>query len=156
MKIDIFLEDVNDVFHPFSKTTLNPELASYIIDECKGVKKNTPIEFEISSNKVLDERDKEVIESLIKNHFMYEIDEENIKNHKSFFVYLWLMIIGSIFILISNMISETLLKEILNIIGWLSIWELVYDILFIESKDLIVIHRYREIIKAKMIFKNNH
>lgn len=152
MKIDIFLENKNSVFHPFSVTTLNPELASYIYDECIGKKKNTPIQIEITSNDKLTEEDKELIEALIKNHFIHEIEEEKIKDKKSIILYIILCFIGCLFIFLALLTDKVFLSEIFNILGWLSIWELVYDILFVESKDNIKMYRYKEIVKSEIIF----
>lgn len=153
MKIDVFVDNKKEIFHPFSVTTLNPDLASYIYDECIGKKKNTPIQIEIDSKEKLDDNDKELIESLIKNHFIHEIEEEKIKDRKSILLYICLCFVGSLFILLALLTEKVFLSEIFNILGWLSIWELVYDILFVESKDNLKINRYKKIIKSEIIFK---
>ncbi len=152
MIIDILLNEYEDIFHHYSKSTINPELANYIYDECIGNKKKTDITIEISCNNLLTEEEKKNIEFMIKNHFANSIKEEKLKDKHQYLVYLLLFILGILMITLDILIKSTIFSEVFNIIAWVIIWEIFYDVIFTQAKDSIKIARYKRIVKAHIKF----
>ena len=83
IEIHVNLKSLEDLFHPFSKNTLNPTLASFIYEECFGYLAKNNIQIFISSNQSFSDKEKETIAKLIHSNFKTELEEEKIKNKLS-------------------------------------------------------------------------
>lgn len=153
IKIMINFNSINDLYHPFSKNTLNPSLASFIYEECFGFNVKNDIEIYISSNNDFTEVDRKKIIDLIHNNFKAELEEEKIKNKLVSTFRTILFFIGIFILLFVYLIKLDFLHEFLLIIGWLAIWESVYDFLFVETKAKAKRKRYQKISQSKIIFK---
>lgn len=152
IKITLNINSINDLYHPFSKNTLNPVLASFIYEECFGSNFKNDIVIYITSNNVLTEANRKIIIDLIHNNFKAELEEEKIKNKLVSTFRTILFFIGISILLFVYLIKLDFLHEFLLIIGWLAIWESVYDFLFVETKAKAKRKRYQKISQSKIIF----
>ena len=80
IQIMLNLDSLENIYHPFSKNTLNPTLASFIYEECFGYPAKNNIEIYISSKTPFTDDEKEKIANLIHANFKAELKEEKIKN----------------------------------------------------------------------------
>ena len=129
IQITVNLNSLEDIYHPFSKNTLNPTLASFIYEE------------------------KEEIIKLIHVNFIAEWKEEKIKNTLANAFRGILFFAGIIILLFIYLIKVEFLHEFLLILGWLAIWESVYDFLFVEMKEKNKRKRYQMISQSKIVFE---
>ena len=152
IQINIYFNSIKDLYHPFNKSTLNPTLASFIYEECFGKSAKNDIQICVSSKEILTEIEKETIINLIHNNFKNELKEEKIKNNLTSLFRTTLFLIGIIILFFVYLIKAQILHEFLLIIGWLAVWESVYDFLFVETKEKTKRKRYQKISESKIIF----
>ena len=153
IQIKVNLNSLEDIYHPFSKHTLNPTLASFIYEECFGYPANNKISITISSSQKFSEQEKEEIIKLIHANFIAEWKEEKIKNTLANAFRGILFFAGIIILLFIYLIKVEFLHEFLLILGWLAIWESVYDFLFVEMKEKNKRKRYQMISQSKIVFE---
>ena len=153
IEIHVNLKSLEDLFHPFSKNTLNPTLASFIYEECFGYLAKNNIQIFISSNQSFTDKEKEIIAELIHSNFKAELEEEKIKDKLSNTFRTILFIAGILILIFVYFIQIEFVHEFLLILGWLAIWETVYDFLFMEMKEKNKRKRYQKISESKIIFE---
>ena len=155
IKIHVHVNTLEEIYHPFNKNTLNPTLASFIYEECFGNKTKNNIEIHITSPKAFTNEEKETIAKLIHTNFQAELSEEKMKNKFSNTFSTILFITGIIILILVYWIQIEFLHEFFLILGWLAIWESVYDFLFVEMKEKLKQKRYQKISYSKIIFDDN-
>lgn len=153
IQIMLNLDSLENIYHPFSKNTLNPTLASFIYEECFGYPAKNSIEIYISSKTPFTDDEKEKIANLIHANFKAELEEEKIKNTFSNTFRTILFFLGVLLLILIYWVQIEFFHEFLLILGWLAIWESVYDFLFVEMKERIKRKRYQKISKSKIIFE---
>ena len=151
--IKLNLDSLEDLYHPFNKNTLNPMLASFIYEECFGFSAKNNIEIYIFSKTEYTNEEKEKISNLIHANFKAELEEEKIKNTFSNTFRTILFFLGVLLLILIYWVQIEFFHEFLLILGWLAIWESVYDFLFVEMKERIKRKRYQKICKSKIIFE---
>ena len=151
--IKLNLDSLEDLYHPFNKNTLNPMLASFIYEECFGFSAKNNIEIYISSKTEYTNEEKEKISNLIHANFKAELEEEKIKNTFSNTFRTILFFLGVLLLILIYWVQIEFFHEFLLILGWLAIWESVYDFLFVEMKERLKRKRYQKISKSKIIFE---
>ena len=104
-----------------------------MIKEASKIRDNDSIRIEINKDCKTDYN----VESLIKKGLISEY-EKNIKEfERNNIIQLLLLIFGVLFIFISSLISETSIwKEVILIIGWVPIWEMVDLELFKDFRGI--------------------
>ncbi|MGM9881447.1 MAG: hypothetical protein ACI31S_01220 [Bacilli bacterium] len=151
--ISISINGKEDLSEKYNSSVLSNEINSYILNECLPVRKNEKIVIDILSSNELEEEDKLEIEKLIKNNYKNLRDEKNIIKEYQYKQSIVITIIGIIFIVMSNILkNESILSELFLIAGWVSLWEVIYKVLFGRVKDKIEIERYKKLSKCKINF----
>jgi len=153
--IDIYVIETEELKEEFNKNKISNNLAKYLINECRGIHYNSNININIYTKEELSKEEQEEITLMIKNHFITLIKESIITAKVSMIREFILTILGIVLILISSVISkytEILLPELFLIAGWVAIWEVVYNILFTNSKNKIEKRRYKKLFKANIYF----
>lgn len=155
--INITINDYSDICNKFNNDMLSEELSNYIYNECKGNPIKNKIKININSVFEIDGLQKDKIIDMIRSNFGTDIRENllylkhtNTKGLISF-------IIGVILILIYNILNTlnlSWISEIILIIGWLLIWEAVYNYLFLETNKRIKIKRLIKLTEAEINFIN--
>ena len=142
--ISISINGKEDLSEKYNNNVLSNEINSYILKESLPVRNSERIIVDILSYKELKEEDK--IERLIKNNYKSLCKEKNIIKEYQYKQSILLTIIGILFIVISNILKEeSIISELFLIVGWVSLWEVIYKILFDNVKDKIEIERYNKI-----------
>lgn len=152
--IDITLNSIDDATSEFNNNILNEDLENYIYKESINYGKQDTI-IRIKTSHDISEIDKNKLKKMIKASFRNNIDENLLHIKKANIKRCILMIIGTIFVLVSELINYSgiiLIPEIFMIIGWVGIWEAVYSLLFEDTKMKIKNKRYKKIIKSKIEF----
>ena len=151
-KVEIYIDEKQDYVSNYNTKMLNPELKNYVLEELRGSNLKKGIKIEIVGNYFDSEEKKQEFLKLFKNEFSLSIKDMTMYLRYSLMASLLLGLLGIIFIVISNVITSSVFKEIFLIMGWLGIWESTANIIFNESKNYLIMKRYERIRKAKIIF----
>lgn len=129
IKVDI--QNEYDALETYDYSKANRDLLNYIISKAMNIDKYSKIKIVVNKNKLkLD------IKSLIRDGFEDEYNKSFNVYEKTNLIQASLFILGFIILVISFIIGESgLLHEILLIIGWVPIWEVVHLELFTDFKE---------------------
>ena len=152
-KVEIFIDEQNDFVSNYNTNMLNPELKHYILEELRGSNLKKRITINIVGNYFNTPEKKNEFLKLFKNEFSLSIKDYTMYLKYSIMASLFLGVAGIIFIILSNIISSSLFKEIFLIMGWLGIWESTANLIFNESKNYLIIKRHKRILEAKINFQ---
>lgn len=157
INIEVDISEKKYFVSKYNENTLAPELKDYLLNEIIGSDINTKINIIIDAKFDLTEDEKEHYKKLIIKEFrenndeiQYEIEQGNLKK-------LTLSFIGMLFILASyffNHIIGEVLEEILNIFGWVALWEVAYAIFFTDASRRRKLKRNNQIIHADIKYKD--
>lgn len=151
-KVEIFIDEKKDFVSNYNTNMLNPELKNYVLEELRGSNLKKGIKIQIVGDYFDSEEKKQEFLKLFKNEFSLSIKDMTMYLKYSLIASLLLGLLGIIFIILSNVITASVFKEIFLIMGWLGVWESTANIIFNESKNYLIIKRYERIRKAKIIF----
>ena len=151
-KVEIFIDERQDYVSNYNTKMLNPELKNYVLEELRGSNLKKGIKIQIVGNYFDSDEKKQEFLKLFKNEFSLSIKDMTMYLKYSLIASLLLGLLGIIFIVLSNVITDSVFKEIFLIMGWLGVWESTANIIFNESKNYLIIKRYERIRKAKIIF----
>ena len=113
---------------------------------------NVRLEFE-SSNLTDEERKK--FKRKFKDYYQSLLDDNKIFSNMCLIRNLFMIIVGILLIACNYYFStsfEPILLEIVMIIGWVMIWEVVYDFLFSNNRRRYEVKRIKQLLKAKIVF----
>ena len=151
-KVEIYIDERQDYVSNYNTKMLNPELKNYVLEELRGSNLKKGIKIQIVGNYFDSDEKKQEFLKLFKNEFSLSIKDMTMYLKYSLIASLLLGLLGIIFIVLSNVITDSVFKEIFLIMGWLGVWESTANIIFNESKNYLIIKRYERIRKAKIIF----
>ena len=134
MNIKIELNNINLATNIYNSEFLKEDLDKYILNNCYRKFINNKITLTIIGLK--DSRNQEYIANLIHNHY------------KTI-----LFIIGVIAILLSKQFNY-FFNELFLIAGWVTIWEIIYDLLFVEIRRKRNTKIYKALSLANIVFQN--
>jgi len=153
-KIYITLNRKEDYVNKFNDERITMELNNYILDEIRTIDLKEKTEIVVDSKFQMSEDEKNKLKKMIKNNFKDDINETSMYLRKMFLIDTILFFSG-IFALLIYIVSNKLLviSEVILIIGWLLIWEGVYNFIFSTLENKIKIARRHQIINSKITFK---
>ncbi len=158
LEIDITLNKNTNVFNEFNSNQLSEELSNYIYSSCKGYSTSKNITINIFHDYEIKDDEKHKIIDAIRANYGIDIRENNIKFRYEITTEIILILIGSIFIILSQIIDNLnflLLDEIISIFGCMIIWEVAYNIIFNNTRIYIENKRLKKITEARIIFKKS-
>lgn len=154
--IEININNYEDIIEKFDNDKLSRELADFIYNQYTAFSINQNIEINIRTTFDLTENQEQEIVDMIHRHFGLET-QKNILTFKYKTKYqVLLFLIGIFLIALSNItfISDlSTIHEILLIFGWVAVWELIYDIMFVDMKENIKRKRYKKLSKVKVNYE---
>ena len=154
--IDIVLDNMDDASSKFNNNILDEELENYIYKESINTQSKNII-IRIKTLFDINDKEKNTLDKMIRESFKLNINENLVHMKYANVKRSILMIIGTISVLVSELIDFSgifLIPEIFLIIGWVGIWEAVYSLLFEDTKMKIENKRYKKIYKSKIEFIN--
>lgn len=148
--ISVDINEFDSIFNQYNHNLLSYDFGKYLYNSITTIKNTNKITIEITSKIDLsNEEQKKIKETIVKNTEFYLKKEKNLKKQDNYNK-IFLMIIGITLILLANLIKEIyLIEELLLISGWVAIWEVVNDLLFVDSK------RSKKIKYLKRLYKSN-
>ncbi len=125
--IKLNIENKSDLYEKYSNN-LSKELINYLIKETKYVKDDITIEVTIKFK--VDNLEEFIKEGLIKTHNNYKKIDKIIDNKQLIF-----FIVGLTFLVISTLVKQNIIKEVILIAGWVAIWDSI-DMSFNDANEL--------------------
>ena len=149
--IEINIHNYDYVTEKFDSNKLSRELASFIYNQYTSLSVNKGVELNVNSN--LTEEQENNLADMIHRHFGLETQKSILTFQYKTKYQILLFLIGIFLIALSNLpfISNlSTLHEILLIFGWVAVWELIYDIMFVDIKENIKRKRFKKLSKVKI------
>lgn len=130
-EIKINLRNEDDLLETYDNSVISSELINYIIDKAMNVNKYSDIKIIVNKNKIkLD------IMSLIQDGLEREYNKSFMNYEKNNIIQGVLFLLGFVILIFSFILGDNgLWHEILLIIGWVPIWEMVHLELFTDFKE---------------------
>lgn len=155
LEIELKLENKNDFYNNYNKNRINPNIISYIMEECYGESLSKGVTINISASFSITDNDKIVMEEIIRNNYDAKIKDENYYWNREKALGLMLLGLGIIFILIYYLGIKRIevLSELTLILGWLAIWESIFSIISNCLQRRMKIKRYTILKMANIIIK---
>lgn len=125
--IEINIKDKKELYNPYNENILNEELGNYIYNNFIRTSKNKNVKLNIYTN---EEIDVEKTKELIHNYFIFKKKELTIYKERNLSISMIMIIVGISAIILWQFIKTNIIHELLSIIGWLFMWEAIYNISF--------------------------
>lgn len=152
-EIEIDLNSKDAFVSDYSDHTLDPELRDFVLNELVGYDENIEVEFKVKAKYKITEEEKKSYVEIFRKEFkenLYDLEYFRKRSNKR---KIMLLICGLVFLFLQFTLNVSkFFEEILNIIGCVCIWEVVYSLLFTEIIRERDIKRHKQIIKAKIEF----
>lgn len=155
LEINIEINENSKIYNEYNSTQLSDELNNYIYNQCKGTKVKTNINININHCNKLNDDEKEKIIDAIRSSYGLQIKEGllNIKNEHT--KELHLILLGMLIIIISHLLLSyklDLIADLTSILGYVLLWEIAYNIVFVETIKRNELRRLERLKKAKISF----
>lgn len=138
--IEININNKYDFIGKYNENKVSNELLRYIINQTMLINKNKKIKIIINKKVDIDKNSVEMIKEGLKEEYNKSVEERNRNNVKQ----LIFLFLGMLFIFIATSIERRgMWRELILIIGWVPIWEMVKIELFSDVYG----RRKRKIIK---------
>jgi len=149
--IEINVKNYEDVIEKFDNNKLSRELADFIYNQYTALSVSKSVELNINSN--LTQEQENNLADMIHRHFGLETQKSILTFRYKTKYQILLFLIGIFLIALSNIpfISNlSTVHEILLIFGWVAVWELIYDIMFVDVKENIKRKRFKKLSNVKI------
>lgn len=126
-KIQLDISKTEDLYEKYNINIINKEIINYLVENAFHTQKNDKILVNI--NNICKSKDN--IKDLIFSGLNNELNNLIKNNYRNNITQIVLFLIGTVFLFLSTLINTNVIgKEILIIIGWVPIWEMIYLELF--------------------------
>lgn len=153
--VNIYVDEVSDLFNQFDREDISDELASYIEKRCSRAKNKMIIK--VHTKEELTSKEREKIVDSIRSHFGLEIKYLSRDNERMNFVNIIYFNVGILVILIDYLFPiNEVFNEIIDILGWFIIWESAFNLFFTDNEMDRKIDYAKKIIQAKVVFEKRN
>lgn len=150
--VEVYLNKKEDFYNKFSKEKINDKLSNYIYNEALegNIKDNVVIN--ITNKEVISNIEKEKMMDIIRKNYGIKVKDllytyEKEQNKKAI-----LLVIGIFLILIYYTGLVSILKEVILLVGWISICASVYGLIFSSTSTYVQITRLKNLAKSRIYF----
>ena len=151
--IVIDIDDIEDIYNQYNKNELNDDLANYIEKRCSRLMKNK-VDITFVTNEELNDIEKNKINDLVRSHYELEIKYLNIDVKKIKTANTVYLIAGILIIIIEMILKDFfLISTVIDILGWVLIWESVFNLLFTDNELDIKLSRAKKILNSNITFE---
>ena len=137
--IEIDINYKSHLVDRYNDDKLSSDLLKYILKEALLAEKSDKIKIILNKKTDIDKNSVEILKQGLKEEYNISLNKHISNNKKQ----IGLLILGIIFIFLSTQIQELVWKEIVLIVGWVPIWEMIRIELFLDVEG----RRKRKIIK---------
>jgi len=152
-EINIYIDNIDEIFNMFDCTDISDELATYIENRCSRIKKNELV-INIYTKDDLENVIKDKIVDAIRKHFGLETKYNLLESNRRKIANMLLIIAGVLIILLKNLVPLfNTIFDILDIIGCFIIWESAYNLIFTDNEEDRKTDRSKKISNCLIKFK---
>lgn len=154
-EIDVLINNLDDIKNKFNDKKFSKDFYDYIeIENNKNSdKKGNIINFDIVDD--IKDDEKEEIQKIFKDHYSRLVDDltEHImaENGKEIFLVIFGLIFLSLYYLFQSH-DVIIISDVFLIIGWLSVWEAIYGLIFVVNENKNKLKQYKKLLNAKIKF----
>ncbi|MBE6152776.1 MAG: hypothetical protein E7166_00920 [Firmicutes bacterium] len=153
--IEITLNNKKEYLNKYNNNRISKELNDYILEECKTIELNNDIELHIDVKFKINDNEKHKLLDMIRENYGSSIREIEILLKKIYLLNILMILSGTVFLMFYFISSNIpVISEFILIIGWILIWEGIYNILYQSFKNAINIKRRKKLTNCKIIFNN--
>ena len=152
--ISIHLDSKEDYQNEYNKNILSYELSNYIQEETKDISLKDKLEFLITSDLDLDDKEKNHVVDMLRNSFGTDIREILHFSKKTIIANSLILLVGIFFLIIYYFIIPKLISELTLILGWVFIGEAICNLLYHGIDNSIKTKKKKQIVNAKVLFLN--
>lgn len=150
--IEVLLNKKSDFYSKYSKDRISNELLDFIYNETIGENIKNRITINITVKEKISDEEKHKMMDTIRRTFGLRVQDElyileKDKNKKTI-----LLLIGIALIILYYSSLIRMLRELILILGWLIIWESIYELIFRTSNDYLKVERLKALAKARVYF----
>lgn len=152
--IEVILKDKEDYVSKFNNDRISLDLSNYLINELKTFKLSDKLKIQVSSNFNMSEVEKYGLIKMIKDSYNDDILEIKILSRKLVLVDISIFLAGLICLILYTLSKNVaVMSELILIVGWVLIWEAIYNAIFTKANDKIRIKRRKQLVNSEIIFK---
>ena len=129
--INIDINNLEELENDYNKKHINKDLEEYIMECAKLMPRKEKIRLKINGNLNQNEQNKTI--NLIHGYYKEKIKQYHLIDKYDDYVRIFLLILGIVFIIISEHLIDVL-SELFLIAGWVVVWEIIYDLIFMGFK----------------------
>lgn len=145
--IKISLDDESDLYERYNKEVVSRDLINYLIERASFFNKNDKLEIVIKNTL----KNTDDLVNLIRASLKSEYENLNYKYNRNNLVQMVYLILGIVVLFLSTLVAETVLREIILIVGWIFIWSMM-ELEIFSDKDIKKRRRIiLKILKSKII-----
>ena len=149
--IKVDLDRKFDFLRKYNDKKVSNKLLEYIIDQIGTYKESDKVKIVLNKRCELDVNAIRLIKDGLKEEYKKSIDLRDQNNLKQ----LWMLAMGVIFLFLSTKISDTSIwKEVLVIIGWVPIWEMIEVELFPDAIERKRRKAIKKLLKCEIVERN--
>lgn len=154
--IPLELNSINDLYmkHDYEKLVISDDISNYIKEVASIIPFKYDIILEFHCPKI-DLAQQERIKRIIKNNYGMEIDDLDYENRLESYTSTALFIIGTLLLILYFILPETtlsILKEMILLISWVILWDIVENAIFTSSRRRIERLNILQIYDSKIEF----
>lgn len=152
-KIEININSYEDIIEKYNNDKLCDDLARYIFNQTMAIPMNRNPEIDIYIKDELNEEQETKIADMIHRYFGLEVQKSLIISKYKRNYQILLFLIGVLLITFANLgfiLKLSTIHELLLIFGWVAVWELIYDGLFVDFQEKIKRKRYKKLSNVKI------
>lgn len=153
--IGITLDNMDDASSIYNDDILNEELSDYILKQAMGIFPKQKVIIKIKPLFEINQSEKEKLVDMIRKNYGIDIRENLIRRKYELIKKIILMLVGTVFILVSELLESNgimLMPEIFLIISWVAIYEAIYSFIFVDTKEMIKTKRLKKLTNCKIEF----
>ena len=129
--IKVDLDRKFDLLRTYNDNKVDVDLIEYLIDQIGLFKDTEKVKIVLNKRCELDVNVIKFIKEGLKEEHKKSLNVRDQNNLKQ----LWLLLMGVVFIFLSTKIEDSLWKEVLVILGWVPIWEMMEVELFPDAAE---------------------
>ncbi len=154
--IPLELNSINDLYmkHDYEKLVISDDISNYIKEVASIIPFKYDIILEFHCPKI-DLAQQERIKRIIKNNYGMEIDDLDYENRLESYTSTALFIIGTLLLILYFILPETtlsILKEMILLISWVILWDIVENAIFTSNRRRIERLNILQIYDSKIEF----
>lgn len=155
LNIEIEITENTEIYSSYNSKQLSEQLSNHIYNQCKGESSKKNMVLNINHSFKMNDDEKTKLVDAIRANYGIDIKENLLKIRYEHIKEIFFIILGVLLLIISNFfdyIHTPLIGEIISIFGCVSIWEVAYNIIFVETQIGVENRRLKKLTEAKINF----